>query len=620
MEELTFEVRADLSQYLAELQKGDRAMNVFIANVAMAPAALTRLITILGRGGKAVAVFSDLALKAVGFLSDIAQSAKGTAEFASSIDRVAKMAGVSAEALQEFRFAATQSGTDIETFDAALVGFGERLREARKGSGEFHDVLRELGVSFEGAEGRARATEDVILDYAEAVRKAQDPLKQNELAIAGFGTEGTVLVDLLARGRDGIAGFQKEARELGVVLNRRLIKEIKEVNAQFSKLQQVVDVNIARAVSAGLPKLGTGANDLAIGGPDLKVLSESLLPDDMVSSEALRGRIEERIATLQGQLVEKRAELERLVAASQRGRNARADAARAENIPALEVEIERLEIKLDLLSRIRSLETGAGGGVLGGADFDATGDSLLRLDESLGETAQGFAGLTEAAGRFEALGAPLAELLEATNGGFDRQAALLGILQKQVPELGQAMTGFFGETTAGAEDLDRAVAAVGKRFLDAFEGAILRGESLGPVLKGLARDLAELALQQVQSGGLNDLFDILGGLFGGGPILNAKGGAFAHGRALTAFARGGAFTNAIVDRPTLFPMAAGAGLMGEAGPEAVLPLTRLANGELGVKGQPGAAGSAPTPPPTQFFIDARGADREGLRHLTAAIR
>lgn len=58
----------------------------------------------------------------------------------------------------------------------------------------------------------------------------------------------------------------------------------------------------------------------------------------------------------------------------------------------------------------------------------------------------------------------------------------------------------------------------------------------------------------------------------------AQGGAFENGSRLTAYANGG-----IVDKPTLFPMANGRGLMGESGPEAVLPLTRLANGDLGVR-------------------------------------
>ena len=51
---------------------------------------------------------------------------------------------------------------------------------------------------------------------------------------------------------------------------------------------------------------------------------------------------------------------------------------------------------------------------------------------------------------------------------------------------------------------------------------------------------------------------------------------------MTAFARGG-----IVDRPTIFPMARGAGLMGEAGPEAIMPLKRTSDGSLGVRAEGG---------------------------------
>jgi lambda family phage tail tape measure protein len=59
---------------------------------------------------------------------------------------------------------------------------------------------------------------------------------------------------------------------------------------------------------------------------------------------------------------------------------------------------------------------------------------------------------------------------------------------------------------------------------------------------------------------------------------SAKGNVFSNGQHLTAYARGG-----IVDKPTVFPMARGVGLMGEAGPEAVMPLTRTSSGDLGVK-------------------------------------
>lgn len=59
----------------------------------------------------------------------------------------------------------------------------------------------------------------------------------------------------------------------------------------------------------------------------------------------------------------------------------------------------------------------------------------------------------------------------------------------------------------------------------------------------------------------------------------ALGGAFVGG--VQAFAKGGMFANSVVDDPTYFNM----GLMGEAGPEAIMPLSRGADGSLGVRAE-----------------------------------
>ncbi len=71
-----------------------------------------------------------------------------------------------------------------------------------------------------------------------------------------------------------------------------------------------------------------------------------------------------------------------------------------------------------------------------------------------------------------------------------------------------------------------------------------------------------------------------GGIWGSGlwgsAIFNAKGNVFAS----TALS---AYSNQIVDRPTMFAFAKGAGIMGEAGAEAIIPLTRTASGDLGVR-------------------------------------
>lgn len=127
-------------------------------------------------------------------------------------------------------------------------------------------------------------------------------------------------------------------------------------------------------------------------------------------------------------------------------------------------------------------------------------------------------------------------------------------------------------------------------FADMLWGADV---TFGDIAESFGRMLTQMTIQYQIA---QPMFAWLSGLFGGGPapvgVLPsgeaympgyawAKGGVFDNGR-IMAFARGG-----MVNRPTLFPMAGGAGLMGEAGPEAILPLKRTAGGELGVRAQGG---------------------------------
>jgi len=111
-------------------------------------------------------------------------------------------------------------------------------------------------------------------------------------------------------------------------------------------------------------------------------------------------------------------------------------------------------------------------------------------------------------------------------------------------------------------------------------------------LKATAKMIAQAAmLQLVQDGmksaGSSDWLGSLGSLFSGA----SNGGVAGMAGVFVGSAKGNVFTNApglsaysgqVVSSPTLFPFAKGTGLMGEAGPEAILPLKRGSDGKLGV--------------------------------------
>ena len=127
--------------------------------------------------------------------------------------------------------------------------------------------------------------------------------------------------------------------------------------------------------------------------------------------------------------------------------------------------------------------------------------------------------------------------------------------------------------------------------------------SFSDFTKSIIADMARIATQQAASGLLSSLAGTaIGAWFGGGAAAGAGAGSFGSsiGSAITANAKGGvydspslsSFSNQVHDKPQMFAFAKGAGIFAEAGPEAIMPLTRTAGGELGVRALGGGGGGA----------------------------
>lgn len=184
-----------------------------------------------------------------------------------------------------------------------------------------------------------------------------------------------------------------------------------------------------------------------------------------------------------------------------------------------------------------------------------------------------------------------------------------------------------GATSAWENYLDSARDIAGQTkslFTNAFssmEDAIVNFAMTGKLsfsdfAKSILADMARIATRQASSSLLSSLFGAGLSYFSGGTNGFASGSAAATSSSLSAsqagysstyfpqadggawlngvqmFANGGAFTNSVVSSPTAFGMAGGKlGVMGEAGDEAVMPLTRTSSGALGVRAVGGGGGS-----------------------------
>lgn len=210
---------------------------------------------------------------------------------------------------------------------------------------------------------------------------------------------------------------------------------------------------------------------------------------------------------------------------------------------------------------------------------------------------------------------------------MDRYGQFPGVTEK----IKLAMDGAKEKTLTFAEGMKAAIddakdavdglsVTMGTGLADSFARAVAYGESLGDSLKKLGQDIVYTVMKMWM---LQSVTRMFGGLFGGGSAVSSTAGidnavqaaggrmlASAYGNAFSAagvvpFANGG-----VVSRPTLFKFARGTGLMGEAGPEAIMPLQRDSRGRLGVSAEGIAPGGVYAP---QFNITVHN---EGVGNMS----
>ena len=196
-------------------------------------------------------------------------------------------------------------------------------------------------------------------------------------------------------------------------------------------------------------------------------------------------------------------------------------------------------------------------------------------------------------------------------GGFDQANAITAQTAAET-EPGAKIRAFIGNAKRELTDLDAVAVRVSQSIGDAvgnslangitglIEGTTTAKEVFGNFLKDIGQMLIKEGTKMIAMYIAIAIAKAIAGMSGGGgggnaaakmgsnpnvAAYSADGATFANG--IATFANGGTFTNSIVSSPTLFKFADGGttrtGLMGEAGPEAIMPLKRGPDGSLGVQ-------------------------------------
>lgn len=174
--------------------------------------------------------------------------------------------------------------------------------------------------------------------------------------------------------------------------------------------------------------------------------------------------------------------------------------------------------------------------------------------------------------------------LAALNDQINDLEASIGSTQSVSAAFQSELAAMQSSMSIAGRQADGLARSIGWGLRKAFDGLVFDGMRLSDAFAILGRSMVDSVLTQA----LKPVQNALGGFIATGidnlvsGLLPFKDGAAFSAGKVTPFARGGVVSNA-----TSFQMRGGMGLMGEAGPEAIMPLSRGADGRLGVRAQGG---------------------------------
>lgn len=543
------------------------------------------------------------------------------------------------------------------------IGLGdtrERLADIDKQIAQLRDRVKYEQLAAENAAESERVRRESVTATADAnrrytnsldgVAKAEETLRQVRLENERQAKAGNVTAQQAVINAANEANAVKklaEAKEKENKPNRSAIdsRDVTEVRTGLNEITAEYEGYYKRVTALGEAGLvsqeATSASQRAILEQQKKATISSY--DDQIDAikklQAVKGNSNAQNISLDNQLT--RAESARVVALEKI--DTRLDQLQAkEKGRVQERERNVAAYKASLDQQLENLQTEGARA----ADGVGRGSRQAGVAQALGQQDRNFARQQQRLANALAAGGDPTEYAENLKNLEDTHNALTAQIIKNDADIQDANYNWVNGFTAAVENakdvgmdfagsMERALTGTFNSAGDALATFVTTGKlNFQDFTLSVLNDLAKIAARQAASSALSGILGIAasaaGAYFGGGAnglaagsagatssslgasqagysstYFQAKGGAWSGGTQM--FAQGGTFTNSVVSQPTAFGMANGAkGIMGEAGDEAIVPLARTRNGDLGIRAIGGGGGSGGTIVQVNVQVDGSG--------------
>lgn len=139
------------------------------------------------------------------------------------IDKMSQKIGLSREGFQEWDFIMSQSGMSVDQLQGGFKALVNNIDQAIDGTGKGAKSFEALGISVKDANGQVRNQEDIFNEAVVALQKMEDGTEKAKLANDLFGRSGSEMMPLLNGAAGSVDEMRQKAHELGLVLGDEAI-------------------------------------------------------------------------------------------------------------------------------------------------------------------------------------------------------------------------------------------------------------------------------------------------------------------------------------------------------------------------------------------------------------
>lgn len=539
--------------------------------------------------------------------------------------------GVAAEDLQKLRYAARSSGVDTATLDVAMKTLAKNMANLSDAASPATRMLKQLGIDTR------TSTYDAVKKLADAFAKMPDGAAKTAEAMALLGREGEQLIPMLNAGGDAVEAMGDELVRLGGLIDTDTLRAATAFNDALARMGTAIEGAKTNLVAGMLPAFAAIAQEMeksVRAGQEWKTFGEGLgevakilfrlfsalahvfkavgenlgavlaTVDRLVRADfkgalavqqeafadftknvgnAWKALTEEIKPPQVAAPREQPAQIEEVVVTASKSAGREADRLAKQREKALKDANDQLETLRKSANEQQALNAAL-------RESEYLYQSIKEQQEDAAELQKIIAAYTAAGVKDMSAQVAEAERLIAARREAKRQIeeqhelekairsdmdaytdAIAKLSEEEMPRLNTAWEKFKENAGITREFLLEGAQSLAKGLVDFFSGA---EKSFGKFLRAFVAGMAQMIAQQLLFNAIKKVGESYGWF--------ASGAAFSKGR-VVPFAGGG-----VVATPTFFPMANGTGVMGEAGPEAIMPLKRGSDGKLGVASSGGA--------------------------------